>query len=85
MTEAPHPYDKARRLDEHFQNLADTDGQQVGDCSSCAALMCRFNITKLAVVRAMAIDPMIVKQFNCDDQDDDPLVVADLGRIEDSE
>lgn len=86
MTESPHPYDKARRLDEHFQNLADTDGQQAGNCSFCAALTCRFNITRLAIVRAMAINPMIVKlPFNCDDQEDDPLVAADLGKIEDYE
>jgi len=47
--------------------------------------MCRLNITSRAVVGAMAINPILVKQFNCDDQADDPLVPADLGMVKNYE
>jgi len=86
MAETQHPYDVARRLDEHQINL-DASGPKAGNCEGCADLVCRFNVTVLDVVRAAEQNPMIdeITQFTCDDSETDPLVSPNLGKVEDHE
>ncbi|NCP67836.1 hypothetical protein GW756_05795 [bacterium] len=86
MAETQHPYDVARRLDEHTKNLAEAGSKQ-GDCKRCLDLVCRFNVTALDIVRAAEQNPMTddIKQFTCDDTETDPLVSQKLGMIKDYE
>ena len=80
-------YDQRRRLTAHQAALSQRKkekGNPEGICELCADVTCQFNITAKSVLKALEVDGPSgenVKQFTCDDREEDLLITDDLQQL----